>query len=206
MHISAPAFVALMAAALTLAAPTEPNPSHRKTSLEDGKKDLSGKGKGNSNWKKHEKIFHFDATYIVKATPEQVINTTQTPAPGQPGAKGLFKYAINVAENTICYNITLSGITGPYQSAALTATHIHEAPEGRAGPPRIALPNPAGPDGRRVSAGCIAGPFETGIDGADGVDTGVGFHVRQIVENPGGFFTDTHTRAYVPGAVRGQLG
>lgn len=97
-------------------------------------------------------------------------------------------------------------MTGDYQSAALTATHIHEAPKGRAGPPRIALPNPAGPDHKRVSKGCLTGPFKTGIKGADGEDTGKGFHVKQIVKNPAGFFTDTHTKSYVPGAVRGQLG
>ncbi|KAK7187821.1 hypothetical protein DPSP01_010865 [Paraphaeosphaeria sporulosa] len=207
MHISAPAFIALIAASLTIAAPTNTNPSHKKSYLEDCEKDLNEKwNRPTSTWKKHERLFDFDAFYIVKATPDQVINTTQTPAPGQPGAKGLFKYGINVAENTICYNITLFGVTGPYQSAALTATHIHEARKDRSGPPRIAFPNPKGPDERRISTGCLTGPFKTGINSTDGVDTGTGFHVKQIVENPEAFFTDTHTKAYVPGAVRGQLG
>lgn len=87
---------------------------------------------------------------------------------------------------------------------AFTATHIHEAPKGRAGPPRIAFPNPQGPDERRISTGCLTGPFKTNIT-ANGVDTGDGFHVRQIVANPSNFFTDTHTANFVPGAVRGQL-
>ncbi|KAF3033269.1 hypothetical protein E8E12_004297 [Didymella heteroderae] len=207
MHFTAP--LILLGAALAVAAPTaEPGnyKDDKKAYIKDCKKDLDNKWKQKDDeWKKNEKLFYFDAEYIVKATPDQVINTTQIPAPGEPGAKGLFKYGINIADNTICYNITLSGVTGEYQSLALTSTHIHEAPKGRSGPPRIALPNP-GPitDDRRISVGCLTGPFKTGIL-ANGVDTGDGFHVRQIVANPAGFFTDTHTRKYVPGAVRGQL-
>ncbi|KAJ4364747.1 hypothetical protein N0V95_000694 [Ascochyta clinopodiicola] len=208
MYFSAPAFITLLTAALAVAAPTSEHnkATDKKAYIKDCKKDLDNKwNQKNDDWKKDEKLFYFDAEYVVKATPEQVINTTQVPAPGQPGAKGLFKYGINIADNTICYNITLSGVTGEYQSAALTSTHIHEAVKGRSGPPRIAFPNPAGPDERRVSTGCVTGPFKTGINGTDGTDTGAAFHVRQIVANPAGFFTDSHTRQFVPGAVRGQL-
>lgn len=103
-------------------------------------------------------------------------------------------------------NITLSGVTGDYMSPARTATHIHEAAKGTAGPPRIAFPNPRGPDSRRVSYGCLTGPFVTGINSTAGADTGAGFHVRQIVANPAGFFTDSHTVQFSAGAVRAQLG
>ncbi|KAF2730020.1 hypothetical protein EJ04DRAFT_501294 [Polyplosphaeria fusca] len=158
-----------------------------------------------NDWHADKNVFYFDATYAVKATPDQVRNGT-TPVPGQPGAKGLFKYGVNVAENTICYNITLSGVSGTYSSPALTATHIHEAARGASGPPRIAFPNPQGPDERRVSYGCLTGPFTTGLKGEDGRDTGDGFHVGQIVKGPEGFFTDAHTVEFPVGAVRGQLG
>lgn len=78
---------------------------------------------------------------------------------------------------------------------------------GKSGPPRIALANPRGPDNRRVSYGCVTGPFFVGINNnATGADQGAGFHVRQIVANPKGFFTDSHTVAFPSGAVRGQLG
>jgi len=40
---------------------------------------------------------------------------------------------------------------------------------------------------------------------ATGKDNADGFHVRQIVENPSGFFTDSHTADFLAGAVRGQL-
>lgn len=52
----------------------------------------------------------------------------------------------------------------------------------------------------------MTGPFVTGIKGADNVtDTGAGFKLSQIEANPAGFFTDSHTALFVPGAVRGQL-
>jgi hypothetical protein len=51
---------------------------------------------------KDDSVFSFDKVFVVKADPNQVRNGT-TSVPGQPGAKGLFKYGINVAENTICY-------------------------------------------------------------------------------------------------------
>ena len=42
-------------------------------------------------------------------------------------------------------------LTGNYSSPAITATHMHEAGAGRAGPPRLAFLNPV-----RRSCGCIA--------------------------------------------------
>merc|ERR1712137_1458652 len=185
MLFTTPAILALISAPLAFAAPS-PKPSY--------------------SWMPNEKLFYFDAEYVVKATPDQVIATTGLPAPGQPGARGIFKYGINVAENTICYNITLSGVTGEYQSAAITATHIHEAVEGMAGPPRLAFPNPTGPDERRTSYGCLKGPFFVNVTNmATGKDQADGFHVSQIVANPKGFFTDSHTADFSSGAVRGQL-
>lgn len=89
-----------------------------------------------------------------------------------------------------------------------TLAHIHEAPKGKAGPPRIAFPNPVrtGNGDERVSIGCLKGPFETGVENADtGMDTGAGFHVSQIEKNPAAFFCDVHSSLAVPGAVRGQL-
>lgn len=90
-------------------------------------------------------------------------------------------------------------------SPALTATHIHQGARGASGPPRIAFPNPVGDDKFRNSVGCIKGPFLTGIL-ANGVDTGTGFNVAQIEANPAGFFTDSHTKLFSLGVVRGQLG
>jgi hypothetical protein len=92
------------------------------------------------------------------ATPEQVVNNSNVPTPGQPGAVGQFNYALYSDSETICYDITLRGVAGTYQSPARTATHIHEAAVLRAGPPRIAFPNPVGDDSIRRSSGCVCCP------------------------------------------------
>jgi len=178
--------------------------------------------------------FTFTSTYNLVATPERVINGT-TVTPGEAGSIGFYNYGINSELDLICYvrpppppppplslspplgphpltdenqNITLMGVTGPFSSPAVTATHIHEAVEGASGPPRIAFPNPepqdSGPEVVKRSAGCIQGPFSTGIQ-AEGIDTGNGFTLAQIEANPAGFFTDSHTAVSVPGVVRAQL-
>ena len=113
------------------------------------------------------------------------------PTPGEAGPTG--------------YDITLRGVTPPFQSPAKTATHTHEAAAGKAGPPRIALPNPEDDgSGTLVSSGCLQGPFTTGL-APEGTDTGSGFSLAQIEADPSAFFTDTHTSAFAAGAVRGQL-
>lgn len=147
----------------------------------------------------------FTSMFTSNATPDAVLNPDGVVTPGEPGASGRFDYRINSAEEIICWDITLNGVTPPYQSMARTATHIHESPAGESGPPRLAFPNPedAG-DGTLRSSGCMQGPFTTGIE-VDGADTGSGFSLAQIEADPAGFATDTHTSAFVAGAVRGQL-
>ncbi len=95
----------------------------------------------------------------------------------------------------------------------MTATHIHQAPAGRSGPPRLAFPNPnfvrydiTGAE-IRESRGCAKGPFKTGVP-VNGRDSGTdsGFRLRDIEQDGGsGFFADTHTTAFPAGAIRGQL-
>lgn len=171
---------------------------------------INWSGRGFAQWRSATPLF--SSTYSVLATPDQVVNgtgTATTPTGGLPGARGVFVYGIMSSTNTICYNIAITGFQGTYQSLARTATHIHEAAVGAAGPPRITLPNPVlidttQPLSKRISVGCVRGPFTTGVL-ANGVDTGYGFQVRQIERNPSGFFTDIHSSLAVPGAVRGQI-
>ncbi|KAI5797523.1 hypothetical protein DFH27DRAFT_106971 [Peziza echinospora] len=151
-------------------------------------------------------LFEFTSTYTTFAIPDNVVDANNARTVGEPNAVGLFHYGINSIENVICFNITLLGVIGGFQSPARTATHIHEGESGLAGPPRIAFPNPEGDDHRKNSIGCVQGPFTTGITNQQtGRDTGEGFHVRQIEENPKGFFTDSHTERFPAGAVRGQV-
>jgi len=148
----------------------------------------------------------FTSAFTVMATPDQVINNDGAVAPGEPGATGTFDFRINSDTNVICYDITLSGVTGDYQSPAKTATHIHEAAAGEAGPPRISFPNPVDQgDGTRTSEGCLQGPFTTGVTSDAGADTGAGFTLAQIEADPAGFTGDSHTAAFSAGVVRGQL-
>lgn len=147
----------------------------------------------------------FTSAFTVMATPDQVINNDGVATPGQPGAAGEFTFRINSELEIICYDITLTGVSGDYQSPAKTATHIHQAAVGQAGPPRIAFPNPAPVgDGPRTSSGCLQGPFTTGVM-ANGADTGTGFTLAQIEANPAGFTGDSHTVSFPAGVVRGQL-
>ncbi|CZS91194.1 uncharacterized protein RCO7_01486 [Rhynchosporium graminicola] len=150
--------------------------------------------------------YQFTSTFNVTATPDQVVSNAGLPAPGPAAALGQFNYAIDSKNDIICYDITLVNFVGAYQSPAKTATHIHEGAEGKAGPPRIAFPNPVGDDNLRKSSGCLIGPFTTGIKMADNVtDTGAGFRLAQIEANPAGFFTDSHSALFAAGVVRGQL-
>lgn len=51
----------------------------------------------------------------------------------------------------------------------------------------------------------MTGPFTTGLNGPDGRDTGTGFSVKEIEENPAGFFADSHTNLFSLEVMRGQL-
>ncbi|KAE8220414.1 hypothetical protein CF319_g6056 [Tilletia indica] len=155
----------------------------------------------------------FTSAFSVRAVPETIITNDGVSVPGQTGALGHYAFKINSKTEEICYEIRLVGVDGAYSSKALTATHIHQAAAGAAGPPRIAFPNPAfvrknhlGQEVRE-SKGCMKGPFRTGINTTAGIDTGsaTGFTLSQIEANPSGFFADTHTEAFIAGAVRGQL-
>jgi hypothetical protein len=117
-----------------------------------------------------------------------------------------------VLTHTRSQNIT-AWLRGNYSSPAVTATHIHQAAVGAAGPPRIAFPNPRPKANEnqdldayswRESLGCLTGPFTTGVLN-NGTDTGTGFTVAALEANPTGFFADTHTVQFPAGAIRGQL-
>lgn len=83
--------------------------------------------------------FTFTSTYNVVAKPENVVDSNNNPTGGLEGSSGTFNFGINSHDNVICYNITITGFRGEYQSPATSATHIHEAAVGKAGPPRYVV-------------------------------------------------------------------
>ncbi|WP_103528584.1 CHRD domain-containing protein, partial [Streptomyces sp. SM12] len=147
----------------------------------------------------------FTSAFTVHADPDTIINADGESVPGAEGGSGEFHYRVNSDEEIICYDLTTRGVQPPYESPAKTATHIHEAVEGEAGPPRLAFPDPEGDGDVRTSSGCLQGPFTTGLTDDDDVDTAEGFSLRQIEDDPESFFGDTHTEEFPAGAVRGQL-
>lgn len=105
MHFTTPALLALLSATLTIAAPTAHDDKkwqHKEKYNKDCDEDWKKKWE-DDKWRKSEKLFYFSNSYYVKAIPDQVIATNGTAVPGQQGARGIFKYGINVDENTICY-------------------------------------------------------------------------------------------------------
>lgn len=148
----------------------------------------------------------FTSMFTAEATPDTPVDPDGESVPGEEGASGTFNLMINSDEEIVCWENTLDGVTPPYESPARTATHIHESPEGVQGPPRLSFPDPEeDDDGMLRSSGCVQGPFTTGLDDDDDVDTGEGFTLSQIEDAPSQFYGDTHTEEYPMGAVRGQL-
>lgn len=151
--------------------------------------------------------FTFTSTYSLTATPGQVVNASNAFTGGLAGVVGYYNLGINSALDYICYDIKLVGFRGDYQSPAKTATHLHQAAAGKAGPPRLAFPNPvvsANDANVRYSRGCLSAPYTTGVL-ANGTDTGAAFSAAQIERNPAAFFVDVHSSLAVAGAVRAQV-
>ena len=155
----------------------------------------------------------FTSAFHTRAVNTTIINTAGVPVNGQPGAFGQYALRVNSDKEIICWDITLVGVTGDYMSPAITATHMHEAAAGLAGPPRVAFPNPTfvstnamGQEVRK-SSGCQKAPFFTGVNATTGGDSGSasGFVLKDVEANPNGFMGDTHTANFSSGAVRGQL-
>lgn len=152
-----------------------------------------------------ERPDEFTSAFTAMAGPDEVVDDGELGA-GEEGATGDVMLWVNSDLDVICYDITLEGVTGDYDSPALTGTHIHEAAAGEAGPPRLVFddPQPVN-DEPRTSSGCIEGPFVTGVEDDDGNDEGEGFTLAELEADPSAFYFDVHTEDFMPGAVRGQL-
>jgi hypothetical protein len=103
----------------------------------------------------------------------------ETSPPGPPDAKGTATITLDDAANTVCYQLTYSGISKP------TAAHIHTGAKGVAGPVAVDFNVPKNGD-----KGCV--PADPTV-------------IAQVRDNPAGHYVNIHTAEFPKGAIRGQL-
>jgi len=101
---------------------------------------------------------------------------------GDPDGTGTATITLMPGAGQVCWEIQVSGITLP-----ATASHIHEAPAGVAGPVVIPL---SAPDATGFSSGC------TSVDRAE---------ILEIMQDPEEYYVNVHNTDYPAGALRGQL-
>lgn len=104
----------------------------------------------------------------------------EVPGPGDPDASGSATITVDPAKGQVCYELTVSGLTD------VTAAHIHEGAEGKAGPPVVVLEAPT--DGS--AKGCRDAGKEV---------------LAGLMEHPTDYYVNVHDKAHPDGAIRGQL-
>ncbi|MEZ5346812.1 MAG: CHRD domain-containing protein [Pyrinomonadaceae bacterium] len=109
----------------------------------------------------------------------------EVPGPGDSDGTGTAMIRLNKNKAEACFEISVENID------AATAAHIHEAPEGEAGPPVVTLsPAPKDEDGEESESDCVS------------VDP---LLVERIIMNPARFYVNVHNAEFPDGAIRGQL-
>lgn len=119
------------------------------------------------------------AGHTVTVLSADLAGKNEVPVKGDPNGRGMARvFGVDNEPNRLCYVVEVSKIE------PATAAHIHEAPEGVAGPVVVGLAAPSDGD----SAGCVDTPL-----------------AQQILANPSAFCVNVHNAPYPGGAVRGQL-
>lgn len=121
----------------------------------------------------------------VRVLTTSLSGANEVPGPGSATGSGTARVIINTKSGRICWVIQVRGIGAGTELGTPTAAHLHEAPEGVAGPVVVPLSAPT----RGVSAGCT-----TNLGAA-----------QDIYANPSGFYVNVHTTEFPGGAMRGQL-
>jgi hypothetical protein len=113
----------------------------------------------------------------------RLTGAAEVPPPGDSNGRGETFITLNYGLGELCFEIHVSNI------APATAAHIHEAPEGAAGPKRLDLTPPV----NGFSQGCM-----TQVDQE---------LLLKMLQNPSGFYVNIHNAEFVSpnGAIRGQL-
>jgi hypothetical protein len=106
----------------------------------------------------------------------------ETPA-ADPKGTGAANVRVNVGQNQVCWELTVKDLSAP-----AAAAHVHKGAAGAAGPPVVPL---TAPDASGKSAGCAT------------VDAAL---AKDLIQNPGAYYVNVHTKAFPGGAIRGQLG
>jgi hypothetical protein len=123
---------------------------------------------------------------------QQEISPTGMPGAGDPDGRGTaIVVGSDQAPTSLCYLIFVRDIGTPVMA------HIHMAPAGSNGSIVVNFNPPTG----GFTIGCIS----EGDLLPNGNPVFNGVTVKQVLENPAGFYVNVHTTDFPAGAVRGQL-
>jgi hypothetical protein len=113
-------------------------------------------------------------------------NTTLSGAnevpPADPDGSGTAHVVVNVGQQRICWDITVSNIAAP------TRGHIHKAAAGSNGSIVVPFFEPANPD----LNGCTTTPLDRRL-------------LMDIIQHPQAYYVNVHNADFPAGAIRGQL-
>ncbi len=104
----------------------------------------------------------------------------EVPGPGDPDGSGAAFLTLNPGLGLVCWELTAENID------PATASHIHRAPAGTAGPVVI----PLSPPTSGMSSGCAEVNPQL---------------ILEIIQHPENFYVNVHNPVYPAGAIRGQL-
>src|SRR5215216_3244180 len=121
-------------------------------------------------------------TFTTTLTGAAEVNAEGVPNQGDPDGSGTATITLNYGQGTICWEISVSGITLP-----ATAAHIHEAQVTAPGPVVVPL---SAPDASGFSSGCTTADREL---------------IKDIIQHPEEYYVNVHNADYQSGALRGQL-
>lgn len=105
----------------------------------------------------------------------------EAPGPGDADGSGTAHVTLNQGQGEVCFELTVSDIEPAF------AAHIHVGAAGVPGPVVVGLSAPTSGS----SSGCV-----TGVDPE---------LIKDIRQNPEGYYVNVHNAEFPAGAVRGQL-
>ena len=120
---------------------------------------------------------------------------------GGEGA-GHITVVVDPPKGTACYIINVSGLDN------VTAAHIHKGGPGERRAPIVTIHDAASHALSFIGSafGAPVVPLEAPADGTSGGCAPVTAEVSAaLLDNPGGYYVNVHTRAFPNGAIRGQL-